>query len=311
MKVARQQRIEVVSGEMRIEIRMRNGKIDAPKRIVEVWFDGKQSRVDSLRESRGRLVPFQKHVFNNTEYLQFGRGTTNAAPLEIGGPDASFAGQILNPRAIGMYPTPIAILRDKDLGDVYPPATSPCERLAKRDDGRVELRYTRTGGRILSVLLDPKNGNRIERMVLQTKTIEKDVRDELDVRYPKETVASLWWPERVEFRRSRNSIVIMEEIAEISNVKLNNRIPSTVFTPEGMGVPAGTPVLDYPPRRGGMRLWDGNEIISRTNTKLSAQPATIEASKINFWTVAGVILGGLAVFAIFLAWVSKKPSSTR
>ncbi len=155
---------------------------------------------------------------------------------------------------------------------------------------RVE--YERNDGTVVTLWVAPER----DYNVVKSSMAIADLRDLAETTLARDEASGLWFPARVRYQRTMKGEVTHEEDLTIKVVHLNRPVDPKTFTPGGMDIPAGTPVVRHPRNERGLE-WDGRAIVSNKKESPWSSPAPPPTR----WPwVAGAI--ALMLIAATLLW---------
>ena len=132
--------------------------------------------------------------------------------------------------------------------------------------------------------------------------------DSVDLQIRKHEKSGVWFPVSQHYQRVEDgSRVTCEEHLKITVLSLNEPLEPVVFTPAGMNVRPGTPVMFIPEQGTGHHVWDGNKIVG---TRPAVYPtASLDSGR--RWVLPAILSALFVLLAVFFArqYYKRRPTS--
>jgi hypothetical protein len=266
--LANRQAVRTAYVVLRRDYRSHKDPADNRKAEATIWMDGDRLRTDhvdhypGLGDQAGRRYIECFNCERPGHHLTYPEVPHVVGRLEpVPGGKFESVRATIDPRLIGYVPVTYGVLWHFRLDSYIGRADRSDPQLTREALNGVDcrvVRYTFVQGKVqVAIWFDPKRGHHPLRIV----HAENGFRMAVDVE-PQPAGNGLWYPKTVRFTEHVGGKLAIEEVVEVTEVRLNEPIPADTFMLRGMGIADGTHFSVYgtkPTERSW--VWTGGQLV--------------------------------------------------
>ena len=308
------------SGELEIKVERWDTRGERRKEYDEeltIVFDGERFRIERrqllplLGKSADGQAAKRVYVATDSDLFYYSNvvaadGTPRMAQVGRRESMGSYAGDIVDPRRIGMVPDPFTSLHALGIDTVL---TRPDRRRSSTqpevvDGEKLErIEYERNDGCLLRVWISPEKNCGVVRMEIEARVEGSTLLDSVENKLRSYGNDAVWFPETATVRRRENGALLYEDVTTIRRAAFNQPIDPGLFAMTGLGMPLGHHVFDV--TRAFHGTWDGETVVGYSKP---TDGVPLEVRPRIGWVLVSVASG---VLALIVVWIRARRVTNR